>query len=150
MSQDAAPQTAPPAMPMENVQRASPDIPVKPALKSKRFYRRPLADRRMEWLAQQIHLVTSAGAAHERMSLCNARRLLDTYGAKPVETALKRMVWLRQKGKISSPAGFLVIASRVAWRVQHGATEFGDGAPRFRGEPGRKARKRPESQSSEM
>jgi hypothetical protein len=47
------------------------------------------------------------------------------------------MVWLRRKGKINSPAGFLVVASRLAWRVQHGATDLGAVAPRFRGEPTR-------------
>jgi hypothetical protein len=41
-----------------------------------------------------------------------------------VETALRRMVWLRRKGKVSSPAGFLVVASRVEWRVQHNTADI--------------------------
>jgi hypothetical protein len=97
-----------------------------------RSYRRPLPDSRMEQLAQRVHQETGQG-----MSVANSRRLLDTYGAQPVGFALKRMVWLRRKGKINSPAGFLVVASRLAWRVQHGATDLGAVAPRFRGEPTR-------------
>lgn len=108
--------------------------------KSKRYYRKPLPDERMERLAQQVHLETTADMANERMSLSNARRLLDTYGAQPVETALKRMVWLRERGKISKPAGFMMVASRIAWRVENGATGLGMPAPRFKGEPGRKRR----------
>jgi hypothetical protein len=68
------------------------------------------------------------------MSLANARRLLDTFGVQPVEAALKRMVSMRRKGKITNPAGFLVVASRVTWRRQNGAMELGTSAPRFRSE----------------
>jgi hypothetical protein len=120
------PPPAPPALPQ---QRAGP--PVRVERRSQRYYRRPLADNRMEYLAGRVHLETSASTSAQGMSLCNARRLVDTYGVQPVQTALKRMMWLRGKGKIRSPAGFLVIASRIAWRVQNGATELGMAAPRY-------------------
>jgi hypothetical protein len=97
-----------------------------PPVRSQRYYQRPLADSQLEYLAGQVHVETGKG-----MSLSNARRLVDTYGVQPVEATLKRMVWLRRKGKLSSPAGFLVVASRVEWRAQHGATELGMPAPRF-------------------
>jgi hypothetical protein len=100
-----------------------------PPVRSKRYYRRPLADGRMESLAGKVHVETG-----QSMSLRNARRLVDTYGAKPVEAALKRMVWLRRKDRIRSPAAFLVVASRMEWRVQHDATGLGVPAPRFRGD----------------
>jgi hypothetical protein len=122
--------TAPPIQPT-----STPTLPQQrtgPPVRSKRYYRRPLADSRLEYLAGQVHMETGQG-----MSLANARRLVDTYGAKPVEFALKRMRWLRQKDRIRSPAGFLLIASRIAWRAQHGATELGMAAPRFPGECGR-------------
>jgi hypothetical protein len=112
-------------------------LPVRVEHRSKRFYRKPLADSRMEYLAEQVHAETTKG-----MSLANARRLLDTYGVPPVGKALKRMVWLRQKGNIRNPAGFLVVASRIAWRIQNGASELGRAAPCFRGEPARNVIKR--------
>jgi hypothetical protein len=122
--------TAPPIQPTSTP--AVPQQRTGPPVRSTRYYRRPLADSRMEHLAGQVHAETGQG-----MSLTNARRLVDTYGAKPVEFALKRMWWLRQKDRIRSPAGFLLVASRIAWRAQHGATELGMAAPRFRGECGR-------------
>jgi len=101
--------------------------PARSERRSPRTYRRPLPDSWMEQLAQRVRVETDLG-----MSIANARRLLDTYGTRPVEFALKRMVWLQRKGKINSPAGFLVVASRLAWRIQNGATELGMTAPRFR------------------
>jgi hypothetical protein len=106
-----------------------------PPVRTKHFYRKPLPDSRMEELAQKIFRETSANSGS--MSLYNARRLVDTYGAEPCEAALKRMVWLQKRNKITNPAGFLVVVARVMWRQQHNATELGSSAPRFRGEPRR-------------
>lgn len=135
-----------PVSPSPMIQELNPqkraDPLAKPERKAKRHYHKPLADTRMEGLAQQVYVATNtnAGAPAQGMSLYNARRLVDTYGAQPVETTLKRMIWLRQKGKIRSPSGFLVIASRIAWRIAHNATGIGSPAPRFRAEPRRKRR----------
>jgi hypothetical protein len=99
----------------------------------KRSYRKPFDDDRMERLAQQIHAQTNPDPSGNTngMSLCNARRLVDTYGVGVVEKTMKRMLWLRERGKIQNAAGFLVIVSRVTWRLEHGATDLGSTAPRF-------------------
>lgn len=135
-----APSSASFSTPAPPMRRAG--LTAKQEPKSKRFYRKPLADSRLEALARQVHLETAGGAPNQRMSLCNARRLVDLYGLSPVETMLKRMLWLRKKGQIKSPSGFMVVASRVAWRVQNNAVELGTAAPRFRGEPARSRRRR--------
>jgi hypothetical protein len=112
---------------------------VKPKQKSKRYYRKPLKDSRMEALAQQILAQTSDNSGG--MSLYNARRLVDTYGVQPCEAALKRMQWLRRRNTaITNAAGFMIVVSRVMWRLQHGRTDLGSVAPRFRGEPVRRRR----------
>ncbi len=142
---DALPQTAEPrALPQASTPAAAPpvclaeDVSQPAAAKpvSKRYFRRPLADERQERLAQRLHEQTNPCG----LSLSNARRLVQTYGTVPVEAALKRMRELREKGKIENAAGFLVVAARTEWRKQHGATELGSWAPRFRGEPQRKGR----------
>jgi hypothetical protein len=121
-------------------QRFDPPL-AKPKQKSKRYYRRPLTDSRMEGLAQQIQLRTNANS-NGGMSLYNARRLVDTYGVEPCEAALKRMAWLRRRNKaITNAAGFMVVVSRMMWRLQHGCTDLGSTAPRFRGEPARRRNK---------
>ncbi len=108
--------------------------------KRKRHYRKPLADERMERLAQQIHTQTNRSpyGNPNGMSIFNARRLVDTYGVGAVESALKRMVWMRERDKITNPSGFMVTVSRTLWRQQNGATDLGTSAPRFKGEPTRK------------
>lgn len=110
--------------------------------KSKRFFRRPLADERMEQLAKQVHAQTnpSLHGNPDGLSIFNARRLVDTYGVGPVEAALKRMGWLRDRGKLTSAAGFMITVSRIEWRKQNGATDLGSPAPRFQAEPTRKGR----------
>jgi hypothetical protein len=107
-------------------------------VRSKRFYRRPLKDSRMEEVAQQIYSETSANS--DGMSIYNARRLVDTYGVEPCEAALKRMIWLQKRNKIANPAGFLVVVSRMMWRLQNGATDLGAPAPRFNDHTNRKRR----------
>jgi hypothetical protein len=108
----------------------------KPKQKSKRYYRKPFEDNWMERLAQQIQTQTNNNSGG--MSLYNARRLVDTYGVQPCEAALKRMQWLRRRNRdITNAAGFMVVVSRVMWRLQHGCRDLGSIAPRFRGEPAR-------------
>lgn len=106
-------------------------IPVKSPnpRESRRKYHRPLPDERAERLASRLW------ATIEDFSLMNARRLVTTYGVEPVEAALKKMLWLQARGRISNPGGFMVTASRVSWRIQHRKTGLGDPAPRFRAEP---------------
>lgn len=110
--------------------------------KRKRHYRKPLADQRMERLAQQIHTQTNRSpyGNPNGMSIFNARRLVDTYGVAAVEQAFKRMVWMQERGKITNPSGFMVTVSRTLWRQHHETTNPGTPAPRFRGEPTRKGR----------
>jgi hypothetical protein len=127
----------PPVQPI-SVQHTQPEFH-RPPVRSKRYYRRPLNDSRMEEGAQKIYKETSANTGG--MSLPNARRLVDTYGVEACEAALKRMLWLRRRNKaINNAAGFLVVVTRLLWRLQHGATDLGSTAPRFRAEP--KPRKR--------
>jgi hypothetical protein len=68
------------------------------------------------------------------MSLNNARILIQTYDMQAVKAALNKICWLQKAGKINNPAGFMVTASRISWRIQNGATALGSPAPRFRGE----------------
>jgi hypothetical protein len=103
-------------------------------------YGYPLADAEVEALAALIRAATSE-KADQAMSLHNTRRLVDTYGVSAVEAAFKKLVWLREHGRIADPAGFMVVASRVSWRVQQGQTELGMRAPRFEAEKRRKGRK---------
>jgi hypothetical protein len=111
--------------------------------KSKRYYRKPLPDEHMEHLAQQVHAQTNPGSDGnaQGLSIFNARRLVETYGVGSVEAAFRRMVWLRDRGRVKNAAGFMVIASRMLWRNQHGVTDLDAPVPRFQGEPERKARK---------
>jgi hypothetical protein len=110
--------------------------------KRKRHYREPLADERMERLAQQIHTQTNRSlyGNPNGMSIFNARRLVDTYGVAAVEQAFKRMVWMQEQSKITNPSGFIVTVSRTLWRKQHETTDPGTPAPSFKGEPSRKGR----------
>jgi hypothetical protein len=108
----------------------------------KRAWCKPLVDAEAEALVQQIY--TKAGErSQQAMSVRNARRLVDAYGASAVEAAFKKMLWLREHGQMTNPAGFMVVASRVSWRVQQGQTEPGMRAPRLEAERRRKQRADP-------
>jgi hypothetical protein len=89
----------------------------------KRRLQRGLSEKAAQ-LAQQLYQVTR-GSPQKALSLRNARRLVETSGVDAVAAALKKMVWLGEQGRITDAAGFMVVASRVSWRVQHGQTEPG-------------------------
>jgi hypothetical protein len=99
--------------------------------RSNHNYHEPFADPQMERLAQQVYVETNPNG----LSICNARRLIVTYGSEVVGKVLQRMLEMQKQKKIHNPAGFLVTASRIEWRVQHGAIDLGAPAPHFRGEP---------------
>ena len=105
--------------------------PAKP--RRKRFFRQPLPDAGLEALAREMR-ESVAG-----LSLCNARRLIDTYGAAVIAPVLRRCVWLDQRGKVAHPAAFLLTAIRVSWRAAHDWQP----APVLKLEPRGRSRRRP-------
>jgi hypothetical protein len=105
-----------------------------PERRSRRFFRRPLPRASDEQLAMRVHQAVPG------LSQYNARRLVDTYGCVPVEATLRKLNYLRAQDKISNPAGFMITATRVSWRVHHGADQPGMAAPRFVPEPARRPR----------
>jgi hypothetical protein len=88
----------------------------KPKRRSKRHYRKPLADAALERLAQRISDQVRGICADpgKQMSLATARRLVDEYGAQLVEQILRLMA---QRHNISSPAGFLITVLRSTAKV---------------------------------
>jgi hypothetical protein len=113
---------------------------VQPKRASRRAYRRPLADPTQEHTAQW------AARWIENLSEANARRLVTTYGVEAVTAALKRTHWLMGEGRVHNPAGFLITASRLAWRARHP----GQLAPQFKAEPKRAPRRQPDSPSAPL
>ena len=113
----------------------TPDSPVSspapPAKRlSKRRFRKALPDSQAEYTAQRIHGQIDA------LSLPNARRLVETYGADIAAAALRKFAWLYQHRTMTNPAGYFVTLARVSWRARHPNTP----APRFQGEPPHKSR----------
>jgi hypothetical protein len=101
--------------------------------RSARFYKKPLPDTKDEWLAQKVYQETG------NLQEIEARQLVDTYGRKAVGQALGRMEYLREKGEIENPAGFMKVVSRVCWRMILG---MGDKTPEYKSPEKRKPRKR--------
>lgn len=136
----AAPATALAATPTAAPPPAAPVS--KPNRPSKRRFHHPLPDAPLETLAQTLHAETNPddGINPHGLSLINARRLVDTYGAPAVRQALNRLRWLREKERLTNPAGFLIVVSRLEWRRLNHATDLGAPAPRFQAEPQRKGR----------
>jgi hypothetical protein len=67
-----------------------------------------------EWLAQKVYKVAG------NLQMIEARQMLHLYGSELVGKVLGRMEYLKQRGNIENPAGFLKDALRVAWRAKHG------------------------------
>ena len=97
--------------------------------RSKRRFKRSLPDAGAERIAQRVY------TAIDRLSLPNARRLVDTYGIEPVLAALLKLNLLRDRGSIRNAPGLLVTMVRAAWQARHNHL-----APRFVAEPARKSR----------
>ena len=57
------------------------------------------------------------------LQMIEARQMLHLYGKELVGKVLGRMEYLKQRGNIENPAGFLKDALRVAWRTKHGFAE---------------------------
>jgi len=76
--------------------------------KSKRFYKKPLADSRAESLAKRLYQAIWDRATSEksRLSLANARRLINQYSEKLIHRALGV---LKYRQTISNPAGFIIV-----------------------------------------
>jgi hypothetical protein len=118
------------------------DAPTKPPKtpkvrrKTDRAYQRPLTDQRQEWLAERVHAYTNPAryttdelqallgtpvptSNRGELAVANARKLVDTYGFEAVNRTLNKALWMQRTlgtGRITSPAGFLIVASRVEWR----------------------------------
>lgn len=74
--------------------------------RSKRYYRRPLLDERMESMAKRVYEAVNglAQTADQRLSLVNARKWIDEYGSNAIGSALKL---LKQRRNVYQPAGFM-------------------------------------------
>lgn len=107
----------------------------KPRRKTKRYYRQPLPDARMEQLAQRVYKFT---AGPKGMALYNSRRLVETYGHTAVQRALQRAWWIEQGDQaLRSRSGFIVATASAEWRkLNPTATQ----RPQFEAEKKRKGR----------
>jgi hypothetical protein len=101
--------------------------------RTKRKFRYPLDDTYAEKIAHQVYTLI------KNMSLCNARRLVDTYGTGVTENALSRVMWLDERQSASNPAGLLITVVGLMWRDRHG---WDVPKPVFKAEPKRKARRK--------
>ena len=104
----------------------------KPLKRSVRFYKKPLPDDPDEWLAQKVYLTTG------NLQEVEARQLVDKYGRKAVGQALGRMEFMREKGELQNPAGFIKVVSRVCWLSING---FDSLRPEYKSPKKRKSRK---------
>jgi hypothetical protein len=100
--------------------------------RTSRFYKQPLADGADEWLAQKVYLATG------NLQEIEARQLVDKYGRKAVGQALGRMEYLREKGELQNPAGFMKVVSRVCWLAING---FDKPRPEYQSPKKRKPRR---------
>jgi hypothetical protein len=82
-------------------------------------------------------MATLVHADVKNLSLANARRLVDTYGASVVRQALSKVIWLNAQRQATNPAGLLITLITQVWRNQHG---WNATAPVFKAEPKRKSR----------
>lgn len=76
--------------------------------KAKRFYKKPLPDSRAEALAQRLYQTVWDRATSEksRLSLNNARQLIDKYSERLIHRGLDV---LKHRKNISNPAGFIIV-----------------------------------------
>ena len=100
--------------------------------RTSRYYKKPLPDGADEWLAQKVYLATG------NLQEIEARQLVDKYGRKAVGQALGRMEYMREKGELQNPAGFMKVVSRVSWRAING---FDTTKPDYQSPKKRKPRK---------
>jgi hypothetical protein len=101
----------PAVLPMEKQEAAKPSA-------KKLSYKEPLPLSSDEWLAHKVY--KAAG----NLQLIEARQMLQLYGRELVGKVLGRMEYLKQRGNIENPAGFMKDALRVAWRAKHGFAEI--------------------------
>jgi hypothetical protein len=118
--------------PQNAVKPEPPKYSNKQAKRSVRFYKQPLPDDADEWLAQKIYRATS------NLQEVEARQLVDKYGQKAVGQALGRMEFMREKGELQNPAGFMKVVSRVCWLAING---FDTTRPEYKSPKKRKPRK---------
>lgn len=83
---------------------------------SRRKYRSPLADSRLESLAQRLYEMVRALCQEgvRALSLVNARRLVSFYPLRLIHSALNV---LKQRASIQNPAGFLVTFLRSEYKL---------------------------------
>jgi hypothetical protein len=105
----------PAVVPMEKQEAAKPFV-------RKLNYKEPLPLSSDEWLAQKLY--KAAG----NLQIIEARQMLQLYGRELVGKVLGRMEYLKQRGNIENPAGFMKAALRVAWRAKHG---FAESPPKY-------------------
>lgn len=87
-----------------------------PPRRTKRYYRRPLADALGEGLAQRLVREVRARMvlAQGSLSRANARRLVEHYGTALIQRALER---LAQRRTVENPAGFVITLLRTWQRT---------------------------------
>ncbi len=86
----------------------APETVSKPKPVSKRLYKKPLSDSSAERLAQRLYQAIWDRAKEEqtRLSLSNARRLVDNYSESLIHRALGV---LKYRTHINNPAGFIIV-----------------------------------------
>jgi hypothetical protein len=103
-----------------------------PIPKRHAYYPSPLPNESDESTALHVYQTIEACTGTKTFSLSNARCLVDLYGADNVNAALAHLMVMHRKSKITSAAGFIVVAARLQWRVKHDNPL--SPAPQFRGE----------------
>jgi hypothetical protein len=99
----------------KNVLKPEPQKELKTYSKpTNRFYRKPLSNDSDERLAQKVYVATG------NLQEVEARQLVDKYGREAVGRALGRMEFMREKGELENPAGFIKVVSRVCWLAING------------------------------
>ena len=84
---------------------------------SQRKYRKPLEDIGKEALAQRLYALVGALSPGNHVSETNARKLVDQYDSRLVESALKRV---GRDQRVYNPAGFIITYLRSEAKAKGG------------------------------
>jgi hypothetical protein len=109
----------------------------------KGYYRRPLEDGSAEYWATRL------ASEIAEMSLSTARQLVDKFGIEAVQPTFYKMGRLCQKEKVRNPAGFMITAVRVKWKVLHNH-QPGEYYPEFKPERHRRRKRASSNRTADV
>lgn len=112
-----------------------------------RYFRKPLPDADLERVAQDAYTrINAIALTNHRLSLPNARRLVDTYGPNIVRKQVNYLLRLyqRRRDKVRNPVALLVTNCKGAWLNIHQRSPFyhySPTPPEFTAQPKRGSRR---------